>query len=151
MKILAMEQIQNIEVATEYKLSLDSKLRSRASIQMVKFKTRFRQRKQFDLEMAKNTNYRSNHFYNSNGEIYCYVPRHFIRAKMCFLYCEKENCKAKLYLDMKRKKGRIHGNHKHGGIDIEKYVEEFPEIKEDNWEHIQYDIKDDKKFMVWKT
>ena len=69
MKILAMEQIQNIEVATEYKLSLDSKLRSRASIQMVKFKTRFRQRKQFDLEMAKNTNYRSNHFSEINPSL----------------------------------------------------------------------------------
>ena len=154
MKILAAEQKQNIEVLTEYKLSLDSKLRSRASIQLVNkvVKKRVVKKKQFDLEMAKNTNYRSNHFYNVGGQIYCYIPKHFIRSQICFLYCAKETCKAKLYLDMKRKKGRIYGKHSHGGIDLTQYEEEFPEIKdEDDWEHIQYDMKDNKKFFVWKT
>jgi len=153
MKILATEQKQNIEVLTEYKLSLDSKLRSRATVQLVnKVKKRVVKKKQFDLEMAKNTNYRNNHFYNVGGQIYCYVPKHFIRSQICFLYCSKETCKAKLYLDMKRKKGRIYGRHSHGGIDISQYEEEYPEIKdEDDWEHIQYDMKDNKKFFVWKT
>ena len=154
MKILAAEQKQNIEVLTNYKLSLDSKLRSRASIQLVNkvVKKRVVKKKQFDLEMAKNTNYRSNHFYNVGGQIYCYVPKHYIRAQICFLYCSKETCKAKLYLDMKRKKGRIYGRHSHGGIDLTQYEEEFPEIKdEDDWEHIQYDVKDNKKIFVWKT
>ena len=46
MKILAAEQKENIEVLTEYKLSLDSKLRSRASIQLVnKVKKRVRPKK----------------------------------------------------------------------------------------------------------
>ena len=51
MKILATEQTQNIEVVTEYKLSLDSKLRSRASIQMAKINsTRIRKKKNYLLE-----------------------------------------------------------------------------------------------------
>ena len=151
MKILAAEQIQNIEVATEYKLSLDSKLRSRASVQAVKLKTRIRQRKHYDAEMEENVTYRSNHFLKTNGEIYCYFPKHFVRDPTCFLHCENENCDAKLFVDMKRKKGRRYGKHRHEGIDISQFENEFPEIKDEKWSHMQYDIKNNKKFMVWKT
>ena len=152
MKILAMEQTQNIEVVTEYKLSLDSKLRSRASIQMAEVKTKFtRKKKKYDLVMLKNTNYRSNHFYFYNGQIYCYTPRHFIKSPICYLYCEKKECKSWLYLDMDRKKGGTHGKHNHVGIDVEKYEKEFPEIKEENWIHMQYDIKDNKNILIWKN
>ena len=152
MKILASEQTQNIEVVTEYKLSLDSKLRSRSSIQMANVKTRFpRKKKKYDLVMEKNTNYRSNHFYRYNGRIYCYTPRHFIRSPICYLYCEKKECKSWLYLDMDRNKGGTHGKHNHEGIDVEKYAEEFPEIVEDDWIHMQFDVRDDKKIFVWKN
>lgn len=152
MKILATEQTQNIEVVTEYKLSLDSKLRSRASIQMAKINsTRIRKKKKYDTEMEKNVNYRSNHFYKPDELIYCYTPRHFIRSPICYLYCEQKGCKSWMYLDMDKEKGRTHGKHNHDGIDIEQYIEEFPEIKQDDWIHMQYDIKDNKKIFIWKN
>ena len=145
MKILAIEQKENIEIITDFKLSLDSKLRSRATIQSLKMKKKFEKKKQFDLVMNPETQYRSKHFYNINGAIYCYIPKHNIKSSKCFLYCSKIECKAKLYLDMTRKKGRVYGRHTHRGVDVDQYSNEFPEIKdEDDWEHIQYDVKDKK-------
>ena len=151
MKILAIEQKQNIEVLTDFKLSLDSKLRSRASVASVKAVNFVGKKRDFDLVMKSQTQYRSKHFYYLGGEIYCYVPKHYIKSFKCFLYCSKPDCKAKLYLDMGRKKGRVYGNHSHAGIEVEKYEKEFPEIKGENWEHIQYDVKDRKYIFVWKT
>ena len=151
MKILAIEQKQNIEILTDFKLSLDSKLRSRASVASVKAVNFVGKKRDFDLVMKSQTQYRSKHFYYLGGEIYCYIPKHYIKSFKCFLYCSKTDCKAKLYLDMGRKKGRVYGNHSHEGIEVEKYEKDFPEIKGENWEHIQYDVKDRKYIFVWKT
>ena len=119
MKILAIEQKQNIEILTDLKLSLDSKLRRRASVRSIGVaRKKFEKKKQFDLVMNKDTQYRSNYFYNINGEIYCYITKHFIKSSQCFLYYSKSECKAKLYFDMGRKKGRIYGKHTHPGINI---------------------------------
>ena len=151
MKILALEQQETIETLTDFKLSVDSKLRSRASIQSVKISTKFVKRKKDDTVMEAQTQYRSKHFYNLNGSIYCYVPKGNKKTSQCFLYCYKHKCKAKFYLDMEMKKGKLYGRHYHEGVDIEKYEKDFPEIKEKNWEHLQYDIKDKKNIFIWKS
>ena len=95
--------------------------------------------------------YRWKHFHWKHGKLYCYAPKNKIRNSKCFLYCGKAGCDAKVQIDMVLKRALFIGNHyEHEGIDIEKYISEYPGIDTKDWKHLQYDCYHGKKILMWK-
>jgi len=95
--------------------------------------------------------YRWKHFHWKHGKLYCYSPRNKIRNSKCFLYCSKPGCDAKVQIDMVIKRALFIGNHyEHEGIEMEKYINEYPGIDTKDWKHLQYDCYHGKKILMWK-
>jgi len=95
--------------------------------------------------------YRSRHFHWIQGILYSYAPKNRIRSSKCYLYCGKGGCEAKVQVDMNKKRAILIGSHNnHEGINVNKYIYEYPELDTDNWKHLQYDCYHGKKIFMWK-
>ena len=95
--------------------------------------------------------YRSRHFHWVQGILYSYAPKNRIRSNKCYLYCGKGGCEAKVQVDMNKKKAILIGSHNnHEGINVNKYIYEYPELDSDDWKHLQYDCYHGKKIFMWK-
>ena len=95
--------------------------------------------------------YRSRHFHWIQGILYSYAPKNRIRSTKCYLYCGKGGCEAKVQVDMNKKKAILIGSHNnHEGINVNKYIYEYPELDSDDWKHLQYDCYHGKKIFMWK-
>lgn len=95
--------------------------------------------------------YRSRHFHWVQGILYSYAPKNRIRSSKCYLYCGKGGCEAKVQVDMNKKKAILVGSHNnHEGINVNKYIYEYPELDSDGWKHLQYDCYHGKKIFMWK-
>ena len=101
--------------------------------------------------IRQNNIYRNRHFHWKDNFLYAYVPKDFITRPRCFLYCWKTGCRAKVRIDMDYKTCEEIGEHiPHNSFDPEKTIRDYPGLKDKDWQHIQYDIKGDKRFIAWK-
>ena len=96
--------------------------------------------------------YRYKHFHMKDGVLNCYWPkRNNVKSLIFNLYCWKFKCPGKIRVNMIEETAFECALHRpHAGLDIQYYIEEFPELIEKGWEHIQYDMMNGEKILMWK-
>ena len=102
-------------------------------------------------DLHDNVQYRSRHFQWKNGILHSYVPKINLKATRFYLYCWKMGCKGKVRVDMNNKTAKEYGEHMdHRGVILDNFKDEYPELAAKDWEHIQYDVKNGEKILMWK-
>jgi len=102
-------------------------------------------------DLHDNVQYRSRHFQWKNGILHSYVPKINLKATRFYLYCWKMGCKGKVRVDMNNKTAKEYGEHmEHRGVILDNFKDEYPELAAKDWEHIQYDVKNGEKILMWK-
>ena len=96
--------------------------------------------------------YRFKHFHMKDGVLNCYWPkRNNVKSLIFNLYCWKFKCPGKMRVNMIEETAYECALHRpHSGLDIQYYIEEFPDLIDKGWEHIQYDIMNGEKILMWK-
>ena len=103
-------------------------------------------------DLHDDVQYRSRHFQWKDGILHSYLPKINLKSMRCYLYCWKMGCRAKVRIDMINKTGIMYGTHTdHRGVILENFKDEYPELDTEGWEHIQYDVKNGKKILMWKN
>ena len=103
--------------------------------------------------VLNNDHFRGKHFIKKGNEILVFEPKENDNKIKSYLYCceHKNGCKAKLRIDMKKKICKeIDQHNDHTNLDITYYLNDYPELAEDNWTHMQFDTKNDEKIFMWK-
>ena len=96
--------------------------------------------------------YRFKHFHMKDGVLYYYRPKqNNVTLSIFNLYCWKTKCPGKIRVDMFEETAyEISEHDEHRRIYPKEFKNEFPELMEKGWEHIQYDILNGEKILMWK-
>lgn len=98
--------------------------------------------------------YYGKHFFRKNNKIYCYVPKaKTVSFNRYTLYCKyrgaNEKCMAKIIIHQHNHKISYIGNHIcHPKMTIEDFYKKYPNIKESDWTHIQFAVKNGKPYIM---
>ena len=102
-------------------------------------------------DLHDNIQYRSRHFQWKDGILHSYVPKINFQSTRFYLYCWKMGCKGKVRIDMINQTAKEYGEHtNHRGVILENFKDEYPDLAAKDWEHIQYDVKNGEKILMWK-